>query len=150
MHIGILDELQMWLFPSMKPQACLNKYNAIRLSVPTYNDLTHKHYSYEEFFQWNGKDIKEMSQYLLGVVTQPLRGGSPTQYPIFNHGIVCTQVFSGSDVYAPYKPHDDATWSNMEDAFSPFPTLKDDFLLGQTSNNVKLKFTALRLWLVKK
>jgi hypothetical protein len=81
MHIGILDELQMWLFPSMKTQAWFNKYNAIRLSVPTYNDLTHKHYSYEEFLQWNGKDIKEMSQYLLGVVTQPVRGGSPLNIP---------------------------------------------------------------------
>jgi hypothetical protein len=47
-------------------------YNAIWLSVPAYHAHTPKNKSYEEVFQPNGKKMKEVSQYLLGVVTQSL------------------------------------------------------------------------------
>jgi len=93
MQIGMLDHLQKWIVHFMKTHERLDKYNAIWLSVPAYHDLTPKHKSYEEVSQWNGKEMKEMSQYLLGVVTQSLRGGSPAQRPIFNHAIECTQAW---------------------------------------------------------
>jgi hypothetical protein len=71
----------------MKTQERLDKCNALWLSVPAYHDLIPKPKSNDEVSQWNGKEIKEMSQYLLGVVTQSLRGGSPAQHPIFNSAI---------------------------------------------------------------
>jgi hypothetical protein len=40
--------------------------------VPAYYDFTPKNKSYEEVSQWNGMEMKEMSQYLLAVVTQSL------------------------------------------------------------------------------
>jgi len=87
MQIGMLDHLQKWIFHFMKKHERLDKYNAIWLSVPAYHDLMPKNMSYEEVSQWNGKELEEMSWYLLGVVTQSLRGGSPTQCPIFNRAI---------------------------------------------------------------
>ena len=69
----------------------LDKYNAICLSVPAYHDLTLKSKSIEEVSQWNGKEMKQMSQYLLRVVTKSLRGGSPAQCPIFNRAMQCTR-----------------------------------------------------------
>jgi hypothetical protein len=56
----------------MKTHKRLNKYNAIWLSMPAYHDLISKNTSYEEVSQWNGKEMKEMSRYRLGVVTQSL------------------------------------------------------------------------------
>ena len=76
-QIGMLDHLQQLIFPFMKTHEQLDKYNAISLSVPAYHDLTRKNKSYEEVSQWKGKEMNEMSRYLLGVVTQSLRGGSP-------------------------------------------------------------------------
>ena len=78
MQISMLDHHQKWIFHFMKTHEWLNKYNAISLSVPAYHDLTPKNKSYQEVSQWNGKEMKEMSRYLLGVVTQCLRGGNPT------------------------------------------------------------------------
>jgi hypothetical protein len=72
MQIGRLDHLQKWIFQFMKTHERLDKYNAIWLSVPAYHDLTPKIKSYEEVSQWNGKEMKEMSQYLFGVVTKSL------------------------------------------------------------------------------
>jgi hypothetical protein len=72
MQIGILDHLQKWILHFMKTHKRLDKYNAIWLSVPADHDLTAKNLSYEEVSQWNGKQMKKMSRYLLGVVNQSL------------------------------------------------------------------------------
>jgi hypothetical protein len=150
MQIGMLDHLQMWIFHFMKTHKRLDKYNAIWLSVPAYHDLTPKNKSYEEVSQWNGKEMTEMSRYLLGVVTQSLQGGSPAQRPIFNHAIECTRALLEFYMYAPYKSHDDATLSYMEDALCRFHTFKDVFLLGRAGKQAKAKANALRTELVKK
>jgi len=128
MQIGMLDHLQKWIFHFMKTHERLDKYNAIWLSVPAYHDLTPKNKSYEEVSQWNGKEMKEMSRYLLGVVTQSLRGGSPAQRPIFNRAIECTWALLEFYMYAQYKSHDDATLSYMEDALHHFHTFQRCFL----------------------
>ena len=74
MQIGMLGRLQNWIFHLMKMHERLDKHNPIWLSEPAFHDLTPTNKSYEEVSQWNGKDMKEMSRYLLGVVTQSLRG----------------------------------------------------------------------------
>jgi len=150
MQIGMLDHLQKWIFHFMKTHKRLDKDNAIWLSMPAYHALTPKNKSYEEVSQWNGKEMKEMSRYLLGVVTQSLRGGSPAQRPIFNHAIECTRALLEFYMYAQYKSHDDATLSYMEDALHRFHTFKDVFLLGRAGKKAKAKANALRTKPVKK
>jgi len=84
-----------------------------------------------------------MSRYLLGVVTQSLRGGNPAQRPKFNCAIECTQALLEFYMYARYKSHDDATLSYMEDALPPFHTFKDVFFLGRAGKMAKAKANAL-------
>jgi hypothetical protein len=113
MQIGTLDHLQKWMFHFMKLHAQLDKYNAIWVSVPAYHNLTPKTKAYEEVSQWNGKEMKEISRYLLGVVTQSLRGGSSAQSPICNRAIECTRALLEFHMYAQYQSHDDATLCYM-------------------------------------
>jgi hypothetical protein len=74
MQIDMLDLLQKWIFHCMKKHEHLCIYNAISLSEPAYHDLTPRTKSYEEVSEWNDKEMKGMTRYLLGVVTQSLRG----------------------------------------------------------------------------
>jgi len=92
MQIGMLDHLQKWIFHFMKTHERLNKSHAIWSSVPAYHDLTPNNKSYEQVSQWNGKEMKEMSRSLLGVLTQSLQGGNPAQRPLFNRAIECTRA----------------------------------------------------------
>jgi hypothetical protein len=94
--------------------------------------------------------MKEMSRYLLGVVTQSLQGGSPAQRPKFNRAIQCTLALFEFSIYAQYKSHDDATLSYMEDALHRFHTFEDVFLLWRAGQKAKAKANALRMELVKK
>jgi len=144
MQIGMLDHLQKWTFHFMKTHERLDKYNAIWLSVPAYHDLIPKNKSHEEVSQRNGKKMKEMSRYLLGVVTQSLWGGSAAQRPICNRAIECTRALLEFYMYARYKSHDDATLSYIEDTMHRFHTFKDVFLLGRAGKEVKAKANALR------
>jgi hypothetical protein len=91
-----------------------------------------------------------MSRYLLGDVTQSLRGGSPTQRSIFNLAIECTRASFEFYMYARYKSHGDAPLSSMEDAVHRFHTFKDVFLLRRAGKMAKAKANALRRKLVKK
>jgi len=129
MQIGMLEHLQKSIFHFMKTHERLHKYNAIWLPMPAYHDLAPKNESYDEVSEWNGKKMKEMSRYLLGVETQSLHGGSPAQRPIFNRAIECKQALLDFDMYARYKSHDDATLSDMEDALHRVHTFKDVFFL---------------------
>jgi hypothetical protein len=99
MQIGMLDDLQKWIFHFMKMYERLDKYNAIRFSVPAYHDLSAINKSYEGVSQWNGKEMKEMARYLLEVVTKSLYAGNTAQRPIFHPAIECTQALFESYMY---------------------------------------------------
>jgi len=150
MQIGMLDHLQKWILHFMNTHERLNKYNAIWLSVPAYHDLTPKNKSYEEVSQWNGREMKEMQQYLLGGVTHSLRGGSPTQRPKCNDASECTQALLEFYMYAPYKCHDDVALSCIEDFLRRFHTFKDGYLIGRGGTKAKAKANTLRMDHVKK
>jgi hypothetical protein len=66
------DHIHKWIFNFMKMHEQLDKYNALWLSMSAYHDLTPKTKSHEQVFQWNRKEIKKISQYLLGVVTESI------------------------------------------------------------------------------
>jgi hypothetical protein len=120
------------------------------LSATAYPDLTSKNISSEEVFQWNGKEIQEMSRYLLGVVTQSLRGGSHTQGLIITRAIECTQALLVLYMYAQYITHNDVTLSYMEDAMRRFPNCNNDLLLERAAEKAKTKTNALITELVNK
>jgi hypothetical protein len=90
MQIGMLDHLLRWISHFMKMHERLDKDNAIWLSVPAYHNLTPKTKSYEELSECNGKEMKEMSRYLLGVVTQSLRCGMVSCAPV----VECAWVYA--------------------------------------------------------
>jgi len=140
MQIGMLDHSQKWIFLLMKTHERLDKYNAIWLSVPAYHYLTPKNMSSEEVSQWNEKEMKEMARYLLGIVTQSLRGRSPAQRPIFNHVIECTWVLLEFYIYARYKSCDDATLCDMQGTLRRFRTFKDCYGGNNTSVEYLTKY----------
>jgi len=128
LQVGMLDHLQKQIIHFMKIHEWLDKTNAIRLSVPAYHNLMPKYKSYEEVSQWNGKQMKEISRYLLGVVTQSPRGRCRAQCLTFNHATECTRALLEFYMHARYTSHSDATFSYMDDASQHFHTFKDVFL----------------------
>jgi hypothetical protein len=134
----------------METHERLDNYNAIWLSVPAYHDPTPKKKSHEEICQWNGKEMKEMSRYLLGVVTQTLQGGNSAQHPIFKCASVYPQALSEFNMYTRYKCQDDATLSYLKHAFHCFQTFRDVLLLGRAGNQAQAKANSLRTELMQK
>jgi hypothetical protein len=94
--------------------------------------------------------MKEMSWYLLEIVTKSLQGGDDAQRPIFDRTIECTRALLEFYMYARYQSHDNATFSSLEDALHSFHTLKDVLLLRRAGKKAKTKANARRTDHVKK
>jgi len=92
MQITMLYHLQKWIFHLKKTHQQLYKYNAMMFSIPAYHDFTPKYKLYKEVSQGNEKKMKEMSQFLDGVVTQAQWDRKAAQHSIFNCATVCTWV----------------------------------------------------------
>jgi hypothetical protein len=73
-QISTHDSLQKCTFPFTKIHEQLKKHDVVSFSNSAYYNLTPKDQSVKEVSQWNGKEIKELSQYLIAVVTQSLLG----------------------------------------------------------------------------
>jgi hypothetical protein len=118
--------------------------------VPTYHNLTPQKKSYEEVSEWNGKEMKELSRYLIRVVMQSLHRGSPALHHIFNRAIECKRALLEFYMYARYESHDDPTLSCKQAALPRVHPFTDDFLLRQAGKKAKAKANAPRMELVKK
>jgi hypothetical protein len=100
MQIDMLDPLPNWKLHFTKMYEWHDRYNAIWESLCAYHNLTQKTKSYEAVCQWNGKEMKEMSWYVVGVVTQSQQVGRTAHHPISNHAIECTRTVLEFYVYA--------------------------------------------------
>jgi len=150
MQNSIHNHLGKWIFHFIKRHERLDKHNAIWLSMPAYHNLTPKTKSYRKVSQWNGKAMKDMSQYVCGAVSQSLRGGSPAQHLIISRAIECTRALLESYMCVQYQSHNEATLIYMQDTLCLFHTIKDVFSLRQAGNKAKAKSNAMRTDLVKK
>jgi hypothetical protein len=74
--------------------------------------------------------MKQMSRYLLEVVTQSLQDGNPAQRPIITRAIGCKWALLEFYMYARDNSHDVATLSYIEDALGHSHTFKNITLLG--------------------
>jgi hypothetical protein len=93
--------------------------------------------------------MEKMNRYLLGVVTQSLRGGKSAQRRILNHVIECTRALLEFYNYAQYKSHDDAILSYMRDALHGFHTFEDVIFLERAGETVKAKANTMTTELMK-
>jgi hypothetical protein len=144
MQLGMLNHLQKWIFHFTKTHERLDKYNAMWLSVLSSHHLTPKNMSYEEVALRNGKELKEMTRYLVGVLTQSLRCQSPAQHHILNHPMECTRALSGFHLYVRYTSHDDATLNYMENSLHSSHPFKDVSLLVRAGKHMMAKPNALK------
>jgi len=92
--------------------------------------------------------MKEMSRYLLGVVTNSLRGGNAAKRPIFNRAIECTWAWFEFYMYAQYKSHQDATFSYMEDISKQYFRLGGIAPLQWTLSVRAIRYTAVTYYSV--
>jgi len=87
LQLGMLKHLLGWLHNFLKQHKYLEEFNNIWLSVPPYLDMAQPQKAYGEVSSWQGKEIKTMSRFLVGVLHCALRNPSPSQHGVFNEAI---------------------------------------------------------------
>jgi hypothetical protein len=148
--ISMLDCLQKWIFNFMKTHEQLNKYYEIWLSVPAYHNLTPKTKSNENVSQQKGKEMNEICQDIVGVVTRTVRGGSTIQCCTFNHPFEGRWAMFEFYMYGPCKSLDLMALSYIEDAWCWFHILSEAPIVGSAGKMVKAKANAPTTKLIMK
>jgi len=105
----------------------LEEFNNIWLSVPPYLDMAQPQKAYAEVSSWQGKEIKTMSQFLVGVLRCALRNPSPSQRGVFNESIKCCRTLVEFYFYAQYESHDEERLGLMDEALKHFHISKRVF-----------------------
>jgi len=124
LQLGMLKHLLGWLHDFLKQHKCLEEFNNIRLSIPPYLDMAQPQKAYGEVLSWQGKEIKTMSRFLVGVLRCSLRNPSPSQCGIFNEAIEYLVEFY---FYAQYESLDEETLGLMDKALKRFHSSKRIF-----------------------
>jgi len=124
MQLGILKHLLGWLQDFLRQHKYLKTFNNIWLSVSPYLDMAQPQKTYGEVSSWQGKEIKTMSQFLVGVLCCTLQNQSYCQCGIFNEAIKCCRVLLKFNLYAQYESQDKETLGLMDEALKCFHTFK--------------------------
>ena len=124
MQLGMLKHLLGWLQDFLKQHNRLEAFNNIWLSVPAYLDMTRPRRAYGEVSSWQGKEIKTMSRFLVGVLRSALGGPSASQRSVFDEAIECSRALVEFYFYCQYESHDEETLSCMAGALQRFHSYK--------------------------
>ena len=127
MQLGMLKHLLGLLQDFLKQHNCLEVFNNIWLSVTAYLDMLQPQKAYGEVSSLQGKEIKVMSRFLVGVLCCALRTAAPSQRGVFDDAIVCCRTLVEFYFYAQYESHDGETLALMDDAVKHFHTSKRVF-----------------------
>jgi hypothetical protein len=149
MHLGMLKHLLEWLQSFLKDHGRLERFNNLWLSVPSYLTMTAPHIAYGKVFRWTGKELKQMSTFLLAVLRNALHGPTPAQRAVFDRAILCSRALLEFFFYTSYRSHDQATLDYMENALRRFHENKDDFLRYRAGKRVVAGAHDLRADLIK-
>jgi hypothetical protein len=149
MQLGMLKHLLAWLNQLLKKHKRLERFNDLWLSIPAYPDFTKPTKAYEEVSQWTGKELKNMSRFLVSVLSNALRCPEYHERADFNDAIECTRALLDFYMYCRYPSHDDDTLNLMDDALSRFHTHKPVFLKYRASKRTTAESRALRKELIE-
>jgi len=89
-----------------------------------------------EVTSWQGKEIKIMSRFLVGVLCCALRNPCPSQCGVFNEAIECCRALVEFYFYAQYESHDEETLGLMDKVVKRFHISKRVFRQFRVSKKV--------------
>ena len=120
MQLGMMGYILKWLQHFLEEHSRFDQFNNIWLAVPPYLDMAAPSKPYAKISQWSGKEYKTMSRYLLPVLRNALRGGTPSERRKFDDAIECTRALLEFYMFCQYDSHDPDILQLMEDALRRF------------------------------
>ena len=122
----------------------MDLFNRVWTSVPPYQRFSQPSKAYEEVSHWQGKEIREMARFLLGVLYVTLRSQPDGQRRDMQDCLTATRGLLHFHLYSTYLTHDDSTLESMDAALAVFHAHKDVFRRFRATKKGKADATALK------
>jgi len=101
--------------------------------IPAYLGFSVPKKAYQEVTQWQGKEMRNPSQYISAVLASALRNPDSSQHHDFQIALKCVSALVDFSLMAQYRSHTPDTLSSLERYLLTFHQTKDIFLEFRTS-----------------
>jgi hypothetical protein len=138
MQLGILNHLLEWVTDFLQESQRLELFNQLWVSIPPYQDMLRPKKSFQEVGQWQGKEIKTMSRFLLACFAASLDNPPNNETrESFTEAILCVRAALEFYMYARYPSHTDTTLGYMSDSLRRFHDHKNVFSRYRADKKVR-------------
>jgi len=117
-----------WLQGFLKRHGPLEVFDEVWKALPPYPGLLVPKKAYLEVTQWQGKEMRNLGQCVLGVLAVALRQPGSAQLIPFKRTRRCVRALFDFNVMAKYRSHPAEKITYMEDSLHTFHNMKDIFL----------------------
>lgn len=147
--LGVLQHLLEWLHGFLKIVNRMELFNRVWLSVPPYQRFSQPKRAYEEVSHWQGKEIREMARFLMGVLYVTLRRQPDSSRRSMQDCLKATRGLLHFHFYSTYPTHDESTIADMEASLAVFHAHKDVFRRFRATKKAKADAGARKSELIK-
>ena len=128
MQLGILNHLMDWVMDFLHEFQRLELFNQLWISIPPYQNMLRPKKTFQEVSQWQGKEFKTMSRFLLACFAASLDNPSNNMTrKTFEEAILCVRTALEFYMYARYPSHTRTTLGYMSNSLRRFHDHKKVF-----------------------
>jgi len=127
-YLGLFKHMMDWINGFLKKHGRLQAFDDVWKALPPYPGFLVPKKAYSEVTQWQGKEMRNLGRFILGVLAVAHRQPGGAQVIPFKPALGCIRALVDFNMMAQYRSHTSDTIAYMEDYLDQFYKLKDILL----------------------
>jgi len=143
-YLGLFKHLMDWIEDFLKKDGRLQAFDHTWKVLPPYPGFILPKKAYREVTQWQGKEMRNLGVWLLGVLAVSLCQPDSRQVIPFKHALYCVRILVDFNMMVQYRSHTPKTIAYMVEYLNRFHKIKDIFWEFRVSKRTRAKVNKQR------
>jgi len=138
-YLRFFKHMMEWIQAFLKKHGRLQAFDDVWKALPPYTGFLVPKKAYGEVAQWQGKEMRNLGRWILGVLAVALR--QPQSSPVISstHGLGCVRALVDFSMMVQYPSHTSDTITYMKYYLDQFHRMKGIFLEFQVTKRTRAK-----------
>jgi len=138
-YLELFKHMMDWIQGFLKKHGRLEAFDEVWKALPPYPGFLVPKKAYHEVMQWQGKEMRNLGRWSLGVLPVALCQPERAQLIPFKRALRCVRALGDFNMMAQYRSHTAETITYMEDYLDMFQKMKDIFLEFRVTKRKRVK-----------
>jgi len=143
-YLGLFKHMMDWIPGFLTKHGRLEAFDQVWKALPPYPGFLVPKKAYREITQWQGKEMRNLGRYVLGVLAVALLQPWSAQLIPFKRALGCVRALVDFNTMAQYRSHPAETITYMEAYLDIFHKMKDIFLEFHVTKRIRAKIDEQR------